>query len=80
MALLAQNTFTIRRLAKDELNLVFSSDTLAIPSKNGVADLSTAEFRVKVTKGGRELFPVFDEEIGGKCFSLTSDKWGKPIK
>lgn len=71
--IIAQNTFTIKRIAKDEFNLVLSPETMAIPAtSDGVADLTNAEFSVRVTKGGKELFPNFDESIGGRNLNLDS--------
>lgn len=71
MALLAQNTFSVKRLLKEPLSLEFSSDTIAIPATSaGVANLTDAEFSVRVLKDSKELFPVFDESVGGRNLIL----------
>ncbi|OJV39330.1 MAG: hypothetical protein BGO29_07525 [Bacteroidales bacterium 36-12] len=74
MALLAQNTFSVKRLLKEPLSLEFSSDTIAIPASSaGVANLTDAEFSVRVLKDSKELFPVFDESIGERNLLKQSE-------
>lgn len=69
MAILSQNTFSLRRLPKDPFTLELNPETLSIPANSaGVADLTNAEFDVRVLKEGKELFPNFDESIGGRNY------------
>lgn len=67
MAIIAQNSFTIKRLEKPSFEVDFTPETMAIPaSSSGVADLTNAEFEVKVKKEGKEVFPNWDESLGAR--------------
>lgn len=62
--IIAQNSFTIKRLETPSFEVDFTPETMAIPaSSSGVADLTNAEFEVKVKKEGKEVFPNWDESL-----------------
>ena len=74
MAILSQNTFTIYRIARERFELELTSETLVIPANPaGVADLTLAETAVRVMKDGKEVFPSFDESLGGRNLVRNSD-------
>ncbi len=57
----------------EPLKLKLATNNIIIPMQNGVADLTNAETSAKIMLAGKELFPVFDERIGGR--NLFLDKF-----
>lgn len=49
----------------EPLKLKLATNNIIIPMENGVADLTNAETSAKIMLAGKELFPIFDESIGG---------------
>lgn len=67
MTLLAQQSYTIKRFEKPNFDVTFTPETIVIPaSLDGTPDLTNAEFTVRVMKEGKEVFPNFDESLGGR--------------
>ena len=57
----------------EPLKLQLATNNIIIPMENGVADLTNAETSAKIMLAGKELFPIFDESIGGR--NLFLDKF-----
>lgn len=67
MVVLAQNSYTVKRIEKSKFDVILTPETLAIPATTtGVADLTYAEFDVLVHKEGKEVFPVYDDSLIGR--------------
>lgn len=61
------------KASKNSFTLELTPETLAIPANSaGVADLTLAESAVRVLKDGKELFPNYDESLGGRNLLLNS--------
>lgn len=63
----------------EPLKLKLATNNIIIPMENGVADLTNAETSAKIMLAGKELFPIFDEGIGGRNYVQNSKYREKPI-
>lgn len=63
----------------EPLKLKLVTNNIIIPMENGVADLTNAETSAKIMLAGKELFPIFDESIGGRNYVQNSKYREKPI-
>lgn len=62
----------------EPLKLKLATNNIIIPMENGVADLTNAETSAKIMLAGKELFPNFDERIGGRnLISNIPNNWAK---
>ena len=57
----------------EPLKLKLATNNIIIPMQNGVADLTNAETSAKIMLAGKELFPIFDESIGGRNLIIQRD-------
>lgn len=72
MSILAQNTYSIKRVAKENYRLDLFPETIALPANASgvVTDYSTAKTALKLSYNSKEIYPTYnaslDGEIGGR--------------